>query len=623
MNLKVKFRLLSICIVLFLLSVIMVSCQNKSMEKPVIDETKKEKNLIVPKREVWFSDFKDTAELTEEERILVAKEIAFVITGKKDSIELPEKLENDMNPAIIFIAASDGKTTATVTAGSGKGIRNAVEDTVSRFGKNKNNPEKPACIRIDFISKAKLLEKTGSKEYGVEEENLFGLGIDGDVQEAFLPPELLSKNLLDKKGKLKSYKFKQILIKKAEEKIGSSLDIEKLKLDIYEYNSYSYFYDGEEVVSLYRGHRMFPELTPKILIKEASLGGDYLINALNEEGKFDYNYYLYLDYSSKDYNMLRHAGTVYSMLQLYEITRDEKLLKASEKAIEYLLKYVNSFKSKKGIISMVIFKNKIKLGTNAVTILALTKYTQVTGDKKYLMIAQNLARWIKNSQAKNGSFRIHIQTFPDGKIPYRVPLYYPGETILALTRLYEIDGNSDWLQVAKKAAGYQEKVYFKIVRNDSIEIDHWVVFALNGVYKYDKRPEFVTLCFKIVDKIQEAQNKNTRYPDWDGGYYQPPRCTPTATRSEALLYAYQIAEQSGKTGRLEEIYTTLLNNVKFQLNCEVRPEAAMFLENPQKALGGFQRNLTGPDIRIDYNQHNISSLVGLYRLMRERGKNKK
>jgi hypothetical protein len=43
----------------------------------------------------------------------------------------------------------------------------------------------------------------------------------------------------------------------------------------------------------------------------------------------------------------------------------------------------------------------------------------------------------------------------------------------------------------------------------------------------------------------------------------------------------------------------------------------MYLPNPPRALGGFHTSLTDYEIRIDYVQHNISSLLGLYRALGE------
>ena len=59
--------------------------------------------------------------------------------------------------------------------------------------------------------------------------------------------------------------------------------------------------------------------------------------------------------------------------------------------------------------------------------------------------------------------------------------------------------------------------------------------------------------------------------------------------------------------------------VRFQLQTQLRPESAMYLPDPQRAIGGFRRSLTNFEIRIDYVQHNISSLLLLRRILAEGG----
>ncbi len=40
----------------------------------------------------------------------------------------------------------------------------------------------------------------------------------------------------------------------------------------------------------------------------------------------------------------------------------------------------------------------------------------------------------------------------------------------------------------------------------------------------------------------------------------------------------------------------------------------MYLPHPQRVIGCFRRSLTNFEIRIDYVQHNISSILSLYNI---------
>ena len=111
------------------------------------------------------------------------------------------------------------------------------------------------------------------------------------------------------------------------------------------------------------------------------------------------------------------------------------------------------------------------------------------------------------------------------------------------------------------------------------------------------------------------QNRAPEYPDWLGSYYQPPRSTPTATRSEGLFSTYLLARDYGYEQMASQILEALKLGAAFQLQTQFRPESVMYLKDPQRALGGFHRSLDNYELRIDYTQHNISALLGLYKIL--------
>ena len=123
---------------------------------------------------------------------------------------------------------------------------------------------------------------------------------------------------------------------------------------------------------------------------------------------------------------------------------------------------------------------------------------------------------------------------------------------------------------------------------------------------------------RIAKAIVQSQNRSPIYSDWFGSYYRPPRSTPSATRSEGLYAAYQLARDFGDPVEARQILETIQNAMEFQLQTQFRPESAMYLKNPQQSLGGFHRSLTNFEIRIDYVQHNISSMIGLYSIKNEK-----
>src|SRR5699024_2788712 len=118
-------------------------------------------------------------------------------------------------------------------------------------------------------------------------------------------------------------------------------------------------------------------------------------------------------------------------------------------------------------------QKEIKLGSNATAILAMAKYMEVMNSTKYIKEAQALAKGIIEMKTISGGF-LHVLSYPSFEIKdvHRI-IYYEGEAVFALLRLYALDGESGWLEEARKSLDYFiKKDYWK-------HHDHWLSYAAN------------------------------------------------------------------------------------------------------------------------------------------------
>jgi len=359
----------------------------------------------------------------------------------------------------------------------------------------------------------------------------------------------------------------------------------------------------------------FPEDMPtsNTLLNSAILGGNYLINVTWDNGIFLYEYDPVNDIKSDSYNILRHAGTIYSMLELYDITGDEELLSSAEKAISYLL----SFEKPYGNGSGIVYDNAIKLGGNGLAILALAEHARITGDMQHLSSMQHLAIYIKESQNDSGGFLSKRYYSTEQGSDFE-SLYYPGEAILSLCRLYALDKNETWLDVAEKGALYLINLRSDIPTTDLVH-DHWLVIALNELYRYRDNQKYFDHSMRLAESIMSTQTdgiiKTTNDPDRIGSYSLP-RSAPTATRTEALIAAFHLANDFGNDlSKTQRILNAISLGIQFQLRTQFTEDNMQNVLFPEKAIGGFHDSLTNYNIRIDYVQHNICSILGLYEII--------
>jgi hypothetical protein len=357
-----------------------------------------------------------------------------------------------------------------------------------------------------------------------------------------------------------------------------------------------------------------PTRTDDRLLAAARAGGEYLVRMTEADGQFIYSYDPQRDRPNVvSYNMLRHAGSIYSMCELYAVTRDAELLAAIERAIGYMKASIRPYQGREEQKVLLDRFVDIKLGGNGLGIIALAEYAKVTGSREDLELMRQLARWMVDSQSPAGEFTMHIVDFRTGKKDSHVSAYYPGEAILALLRLHDLDPDPKWLDSAEKAAEWLIEVRDKGVPVAKLPHDHWLLYGLNELHRKRPRDLWLNHAEKITTAMMDSQHgSDAPDPQWAGGWYVPARTTPTSTRVEGLLAATSLFRDHGRPEVARRTHEAALRGIDFFLRAQ--HHAADDFPNPARAAGGFGETLADDDVRIDYVQHAISALLAARRL---------
>lgn len=562
------------------------------------------------KNSVWFNDIKSSLKLSPSEEDEIIQTISETIFTGHSSTSLSPKLQNDRKPRIIFLSLSDGLSTAKVIMATGYGFDSTMKSLFEKIDLNNTRPL--TCLKIDLVEEVIHQSNTSLQIPLMIERTLMGIAFQPDSNIAFLPEELSSHRLIDSFGNFQSENISFYLSKASTVKTSFDRIRNASSTPIYVFNTLSFFCNADEMLPLFRGQRYSQNPNKASLLNTACAGASYLQRTLRKTGKFTYIYDPKSDEAPKKYNILRHAGTAYSMLEVYEKTQDKNLLAAAKNALDFLMKKSEKFSDSSRCI---VEKGFVKLGGSALAAIAISKYIDVTKDKTRLPELIELGEYIYQLQHETGEFIPHKQSFPEGEDTGFVSGYYPGEALLGLLRIHRHDPDNKWIQTASNGAKWLIQVRDVNITDKELNHDHWLLYALNELYRHDPDPCFLAHAKRITNVILNAQHKQADFPDWIGGYYDPPRSTPTATRTEGLLSAYHLFVHTGDHELAEKSLEAIKLGIKFQLNTFNFPESVMYFPNPRKAQGGFKGSLTNPEIRIDYVQHNISSLLGLYDLL--------
>lgn len=360
-------------------------------------------------------------------------------------------------------------------------------------------------------------------------------------------------------------------------------------------------------------------LTQDDLLESSLLAGEYLLAHQETNGYFDYLYDPLIDKNLEGYNLLRHAGTCYSLILLYEVSRDDRYLRAAHRGLEILCKHLKGPRpehKERDFRALVTDEPpEGNLGGTALTILALVEYRLATGDRLHDPLLGQLGQFLQFQQEPNGRFR-NKYLYGSVKDSTFESIYYPGEAILALVRLYSIDKNPVWLKTAEQGAFWLIQERDALTEEKNLVQDHWLLMALNELYTITRTSQFLDHGMRIASAILDSQRKMEHPSEWEGSWGEPPRCTPAATRAEALIAAYFLALE-GNLDR-ERFILPLMDANRFIRRCQLVPGQVESLPKPGLALGGFRGSLEDWSIRIDYNQHAICAQLGLREILLER-----
>lgn len=322
----------------------------------------------------------------------------------------------------------------------------------------------------------------------------------------------------------------------------------------------------------------------------ARTGAARLAQLTGENGRFRYRYQSDTSQVSGGYNMLRHCGTIWAMMEVANrLGPLPHVVSAATRAIERLITE-NILPYRDGQARCVVEKDFAKLGGGGLAILALVEMAEAKPEERLIDLARRLGEYILLQRKTDGDF-IHKRNYWSDQPQAFISEYYTGEALFGLLRLFHATGDRRWFEEAKSSELRLAERNYGVTQQS-----HWMLYALEQFHRTDPAPVYREHARRIVDDI-------IRLP----AYRETYRSTPLACRSEGLLAYVRLCRQLPASPQIEneigECLAIVRENLKLQLDYRLSDGAFI--------LGSSSR-----EVRIDYIQHNASAFLG-YGLLSE------
>lgn len=418
--------------------------------------------------------------------------------------------------------------------------------------------------------------------------------------------------------------------------------------EYYLFRSRAFITYRNDCIPLYRGNVRYTEFSYDVLYNQVIKSADWLLANMYNDGRFLY-YYDCCDDTYKDhehptrpennlyYNDLRHCGGIIALIRAYELTSDEKYIKAAKKAVDWSISISKSHDTQWGKAYYAFYNRKAKLGGTGVLLVAMMQYRSFTGDKSYDEYIKGYTRHVMSRVYKNGEilgYYIHPQfqngqpliNMTDEERKETFSFYYPGEALLGLALfannfLDDEDLAKEVRKIGKKALDWivDERPHIYADLFTALPSDAWLMQAIEEWCK-DKdfqKQNYINFVFTDAATMVEKtyRHDDSPYIDYEGGYYYEygDHYFPDGARSEGLIAAYYLAKYLNMNNLAEK----LLNACKRVAMCQFHlfnDEINNYShKNPERSLNSIRFKATRQWVRVDSIQHVSCFFARLYK----------
>ncbi len=270
-------------------------------------------------------------------------------------------------------------------------------------------------------------------------------------------------------------------------------------------------------------------------------------------------------------------------------------------------------------------ENKVKenyfvVGTTSKTIFTLLELYNRTGDNKYLESAKLGANWLLTMQNPDGEIISWLKNINNGWIYSTKESYlYTGQVLSALSRIYKVTEKQEYYNASQKIAQHfaeiiEEEGYYlgDDYRPPNPISSSWVMLSLLDFYKIsqdDKYKAIVINCSEFLIHRQKTTKEDLlNFGRWTGSS----TTSGNGWLCEVMVEIYKFYKEQNIIGY--EIYKeNIIKSIMWLIQHSYSEKNSFFIRNPERANGGLIWCFENGDIevRTDSVCHGVNGYVGI------------
>ncbi|MDR3176496.1 MAG: hypothetical protein LBU06_08200 [Desulfovibrio sp.] len=362
---------------------------------------------------------------------------------------------------------------------------------------------------------------------------------------------------------------------------------------------------GLSARGLYAGRREIRKLHPGLLRELIRGAGLWLARQVRDDGTFVYGRFPCFGRFIDAYNVLRHAASSYGLLEAWAFTGEAALREPALASLRRLGRFTREFRSGSGgCAAFVVDGEEIKLGSNAMALLAFCRWRELTGSEEFSSLSELLAEGIAYMQDPETGVFVHVLHGGDFSLKEKTRvIYYDGEAVFGLLRFYRQTKNPRWLALAGKS-------FDSFLLDGHAEAhDHWLGYSVNELTEYIPDGRYfrfgINNCFGFLDFVLRRE---TTYPTLL-------ELMMAAQKMLSRLLGMPEAAHLLAGLDMDKFRAALHYRARYLLNGCFWPETAMFYKYPDSILGSFFIRHHAFRVRIDDVEHYLCGLAAYARML--------